>query len=139
MAESTTEREAKIRQAFREMSTNLQIREEVVVGEFRRESGHREKWLRLEKDELEFVVAGLQGAIAFGSLVLQEGSDVEVATERGQVVERLENLLVLAEELAETRKNNEEEEGEEEEEEEALGVENTEELSKAINMFGKLV
>ena len=73
LSKSKEEGEAEIRQAFHEMSTNLQIREEVVVDEFRRISEHHEKKLRLEKDELEFVVAGLQGAITFGSLGAERG------------------------------------------------------------------
>jgi len=131
VAESRGEREEEIRKTFLELFTTLQIREEFVVNECQRASAQQEKRILSEMDELEFVVAGLQGAVAFGSRVVAGGNHVEVATDRLQVIERLENLLVLSDDIIERRKK-----------ERAPVFVNNEtklQLSEAINNFGKLL
>jgi len=130
VAESRGEREEEIRKTFLELFTTLQIREE-LVNECQRASAQQEKRILSEMDELEFVVAGLQGAVAFGSRVVAEGNHVEVATDRLQVIERLENLLVLSDDIIKRRKK-----------ERAPVFVNNEtklQLSEAINNFGKLL
>jgi hypothetical protein len=70
----------------------------LLIG-FKRKSEFAKKTMKLEKDDLEFVLNGLQGVIEFGRVLLQEGSEVEIVSERGKVIERLDNLVVMSEGL----------------------------------------
>jgi hypothetical protein len=63
------EREEEVLSEFGELQVSMKVREEIMIEEYHEKISREEKEIHSEKDRLEFVVSGLQGAIAFGDTV----------------------------------------------------------------------
>ena len=133
------EREEEIRSEFGELQVSLKVREELIIEEYHEKISRAEKEVHVEKDGLEFVVCGLQGAISFGEVLLREGSKVEIGMGSSQFIERIDNLMALA---ISKRLEGQEQEGEEVGGPSQVlprfnGI-NKQRLEDVIGMFGKI-
>ena len=57
-----------------------------------RPSSTRKKELQLQKNEVEFFLAGIRQAVLFSEAVMKEGSDTEIVASHHQVVARMATL-----------------------------------------------
>ena len=52
----------------------------------------KEKELQLQKDEVEFLLAGIRHAVLFSEAMMKEGSDTEIVASHRQVIARMTTL-----------------------------------------------
>ena len=77
-----------IHKLFEKVREALDKREAEVLQEADKMRHQKEKELRVQKDDVEFVYEGSNYSTAFATTILTEGTDTEIAVSRNQVVAR---------------------------------------------------
>ena len=67
----------------------LRDREVVLINDVETIKHQKEKELQLQKDEVEFLLAGIRHAVLFSEAMMKEGSDTEIVASHHQVVARM--------------------------------------------------
>ena len=70
----------------------LRDREVVLISDVETIKHEKEKELQLQKDEIEFLLAGIHHAVLFSEAMMKEGSDTEIVASHRQVVARMATL-----------------------------------------------
>ena len=70
----------------------LRDREAVLISDAETGRHQKEKELKLQKDELEFLLSGIRQAVLFSEAMMKEGSDTEIVASHLQVVARMATL-----------------------------------------------
>jgi len=70
----------------------LRDREAVLISDVETVRHQKEKDLQLQKDELEFLLSGIQQAVLFSEAMMKEGSDTKIVASHQQVVSRMTTL-----------------------------------------------
>lgn len=81
-----------IRNCFADLRLDVDRREREVLEELRKTKEKKEEELRQHKEDLEALLVGIQVSTGFTEKLLAEGTEVEVAMSKAQVLGRLEYL-----------------------------------------------
>ena len=84
--------EDEIHSTIERLISLLRDREVVLINDVETIKHQKEKELQLQKDEVEFLLAGIRHAVVFSEAVMKEGSDTEIVASHHQVVARMATL-----------------------------------------------
>jgi len=84
--------EDEIHSAIEGLISLLRYREVVLINDVETIKHQKEKELQLQKDEVEFLLAGIRHAVLFSEAMMKEGSDTEIVSSHHQVVARMATL-----------------------------------------------
>jgi len=84
--------EDEIHSTIERLISLLRDREVVLINDVETIKHQKEKELQLQKDEVEFLLAGIRHAVLFSEAVMKEGSDTEIVANHRQVVARMATL-----------------------------------------------
>jgi len=84
--------EEEIHTAIEGLISLLRDRETALISDVETIKHQKEKELQLQKDEVEFLLAGIRHAVLFSEAMVKEGSDTEIVTSHQQVVARMATL-----------------------------------------------
>ena len=84
--------EDEIHSTIEKLISLLRDREVVLINDVETIKHQKEKELQLQKDEVEFLLAGIRHAVLFSEAVMKEGSDTEIVANHRQVVARMATL-----------------------------------------------
>jgi len=84
--------EDEIHSAIEGLISLLRYREVVLINDVETIKHQKEKELQLQKDEVEFLLAGIRHAGLFSEAIMKEGSDTEIVASHHQVVARMATL-----------------------------------------------
>ena len=90
--EQTKAIEDKIHSTIERLISLLRDREVVLINDVETMKHQKEKELQLQKDEIEFLLAGIRHAVLFSEAMMKEGSDTEIVASHHQVVARMATL-----------------------------------------------
>ena len=71
----------------------LRDREAALISDVETARHQKEKELQLQKDELEFLLAGIRHGVLFSEALMKEGSDAMIVASHWQVVARMTTLI----------------------------------------------
>ena len=71
----------------------LRDREAALMSDVETVKHQKEKELQLQMNELEFFLKGARHAVLFSEAMVNEGSDIDIVTDRRQVMARLATLI----------------------------------------------
>jgi len=81
-----------IRSTIERLISLLRDREVVLINDVETIRHQKEKELQLQKDEIEFLLAGIRHVVLFSEAMMKEGSDTEIVARHHQVVARMATL-----------------------------------------------
>ena len=81
-----------IRNSFADLRLDVDKREREVLEELRKTKEHKEGELRQQKEELEALLVGIRISSRFTEKLLADGTEVEIAMSKTQVLARLKHL-----------------------------------------------
>ena len=84
--------EDEIHSTIERLISLLRDREVVLINDVETIKHQKEKKLQLQKDEVEFLLAGIRHAVLFSEAMMTEGSDTEIVASHHQVVARMATL-----------------------------------------------
>ena len=84
--------EEEIHSTIERLISLLRDREVVLINDVETIKHQKEKELQLQKDEVEFLLAGIRHAVLFSEAMMKEGSDTEIVASHRQVVARITTL-----------------------------------------------
>jgi len=84
--------EEEIHSTIERLISLLRDREVVLINDVETIKHQKEKELQLQKDEVEFLLAGIRHAVLFSEAMMKEGSDTEIVASHHQVVARMATL-----------------------------------------------
>jgi len=84
--------EDEIHSTIERLISLLRDREVVLINDVETIKHQKEKELQLQKDEVEFLLAGIRHAVLFSEAMMKEGSDTEIVASHHQVVARMTTL-----------------------------------------------
>jgi len=82
-----------VRNSFADLRLDVDRREREVLEELRKTKERKETELRQQKEELEALLAGIRISTQFTEKLLADGTEVEIAMTKSQVLDRLEHLV----------------------------------------------
>lgn len=91
--ENAEEAKKKINQAMSELREEINLAEAKMISGIEEIRTQKEKELKIQKEELEFDVRGMEVTTDMVEKMLEEGNEVEIAMERKQFLGRAETLL----------------------------------------------
>ena len=92
VSEQAKATEEEIHPAIERLISLLRDREVVLINDVETIEHQKEKELQLQKDEVEFLLAGIRHAVLFSEAMMKEGSDTEIVASHRQVVARITTL-----------------------------------------------
>jgi len=81
-----------VRNSFADLRLDVDRREREVLEELRKTKERKEMELQQQKEELEALLAGIRISTQFTEKLLADGTEVEIAMSKSQVLDRLEHL-----------------------------------------------
>ena len=84
--------EEEIHSTIEKLISLLRNREVVLINDVETIKHQKETELQLQKDEIEFLLAGIRHAVLFSEAMMKEGSDTEIVASHRQVVARITTL-----------------------------------------------
>jgi len=90
--EQAKETEEEIHSTIERLISLLRDREVVLINDVETIKHQKEKELQLQKDEVEFLLAGIRHGVLFSEAMMKEGSDTEIVASHHQVVARMATL-----------------------------------------------
>ena len=84
--------EDEIHSTIKRLISLLRDREVVLINDVETIKHQKEKELQLQKDEIEFLLAGIRHAVLFSEALTKGGSDTEIVASHHQVVARMATL-----------------------------------------------
>ena len=82
-----------VRNSFADLRLDVDRREREVLEELRKTKERKEMELQQQKEELEALLAGIRISTQFTEKLLADGTEVEIAMSKSQVLDRLEHLV----------------------------------------------
>ena len=88
--------EEKIQQTFEELASILQEQKNELLGELELQKVQKEKELDLQREGHDFILSGIHHSLQFVNTLLQEGTDVEIAVCKKDILTRFQTLLGIS-------------------------------------------